>query len=451
VTPGNPPAARADRTLRYTGGLQPKVPAGITSGTATATTVPGQIAILTAVNILARAHPEIILALPDLALLIPSPAGETTLIEACRKLADAANPGVAVSTATRMAPGILSIGIGHDAEAATIYAGGARWTARTSGTRPQPVTAEPSSALGAGLAVTLAAGYIFRTAIGLPAVADRGNSLWSLAPTSEPTGPAAFGPVAVGSAWLVGAGAVGSCLAWWLQFTGVDGAWTVIDGDVADDTNLNRCLGLFAAHTGAGGQEPVPKSDAVTALIPGAVSYPHWWDDWAAAGPEPPDVLIPVANDYGIRSAIAAYGHPATVHATTSRDWTAELHRHLPGQDGCIACRLPEHTPAFACATGAAQPAGHDPGRDAALPFLSAAAGILLLSGLLHLQHGHWHTHDRNHWRLWFDQTPHPVQSSRWLCSRTCSSTPTSAVRRTIHQATRWYPPADGPAGPGPS
>ena len=331
------------------------------------------------------------------------------------------------------------MGIGHDAGAATIYAGGARWTAHTNGTRPQPITADPSSALGAGLAVTLAAGYIFRAAIGLPAVADRGISLWALAPAAEPTGPVSFGPVAVGSAWLVGAGAVGSCLAWWLQFTGVDGAWTVIDGDIADDTNLNRSLGLFAAHTGTGGQEPVPKSDAAAALIPGAVSYPRWWEDWAATGPEPPDVLIPVANEHGIRPAIAAYGHPAAIQATTSRDWTAELHRHLPGQDGCIACRLPEHSPAFACATGASRPAGHDPGRDAALPFLSAAAGILLLSGLLQLQHGRWHAHDRNHWRLWFDQSPRPVQSSRWLCGRSCRYAPVPAVRHAIHGATRWY------------
>jgi hypothetical protein len=290
----------------------------------------------------------------------------------------------------------------------------------------------------------LAAGYIFRVTIGLPAIIDRGISLWTLSPTDQPTGPDTFGPVAVGSAWLVGAGAVGSCLAWWLHFTGVNGEWTVIDGDIADHTNLNRSLGLFTADVGLGGQEPTLKAAAAAALIPGATSYPYWWDNWIATEPKPPDVLIPVANDYGIRPAVAAYGHPAILHATTSRDWTAELHRHLPERDGCIACRLPEDAPAFACATGAAQPAGRDPGRDTALPFLSAAAGILLLSGLLQLQHGHWHTHDHNHWRLWFDEAPRPVQSSRWVCDRTCTSTPPPAVRHIIHQATRWYQLNDG-------
>ncbi|MGH3231597.1 MAG: ThiF family adenylyltransferase, partial [Streptosporangiaceae bacterium] len=261
--------------------------------------------------------------------------------------------------------------------------------------------------------------------MGLPAVLDRGISLWSLAPVGQPTGPADLGPVAVGSTWLVGAGAVGSCLAWWLQFTGVNGAWTVIDGDKADDTNLNRSLGLFAADAGLDGHETAMKAHAAAALIPGAVPYPHWWDDWAATDPAPPDVLIPAANEYGVRSAVAAYGHPATIHATTSRDWTAELHRHLPGRDGCIACRLPENAPAFACATATAPSAGPDPdpGRDAALPFLSAAAGILLLSGLLQLQYGHWTVHDRNHWRVWFDEAPRPVQSSLWTCSQACTAT----------------------------
>jgi hypothetical protein len=442
MTPGGLLAARNDRTLRYTRGLQPEIPAGITSGPATLATIPGQIATLTAVNMLARAHPEIILALPDTPLLIPSPVGGTTLVGACVKLIAAISPDVAVRTARHFLPGTLSIGIGHDAGPATTYAGGARWTARASSTRPQPVTADPSSTLGAGLAVTLAAGYIFRVAIGLPAVADRGVSLWSLAPASEPTGPATFGPVAVGTAWLVGAGAVGSCLAWWLHFTGVSGKWTVIDGDFADDTNLNRSLGLFAAHTGPGGQGPVAKAGAAAALIPGAIPYPHWWEDWSATDPGSPDVLIPTANDRGIRPAIAAYGHPATIHATTSRDWTAELHRHLPGRDGCITCRLPERVPSFACATGTIPSAAEDDqGRDAALPFLSAAAGVLLLGGLLQLQHGRWQTHDRNHWRLWFDQSPRPLQSSYWVCSSSCGYTPAPAIRKVIHGATRWYQP----------
>ena len=70
-------------------------------------------------------------------------------------------------------------------------------------------------------------------------------SLWSLSAAADATGPAALEPLDVGGVWMVGAGAVGSCLAWWLRLVGVTGLWTIIDGDVVDITNLNRGLGLF--------------------------------------------------------------------------------------------------------------------------------------------------------------------------------------------------------------
>jgi hypothetical protein len=433
-----PASLQSNRTLIYTGGLEPTVPAGVTAGAETVESAVGQIAVLTAVNMLARVHPGLVLAVPDAALLVPCPAGGATLVDACQRLAAAANPNVAVSACPRLPAGTLSIGIGGDSPAAAIHAGGARWTG-TTGTSPQAMSPDPSSLLGAGMAVTLACGWIFRVAVGLPAVIERGVSLWTLAPASEPTGPGECGPVNIGSVWMVGAGAVGSCLAWWLHYVGVVGGWTIIDGDVADETNLNRSLGLFAAHAGMTGMPAVAKAIAAAELMPGAVPYPHWWDEWVESDPPSPDVLIPIANGRGVRPAVAAYGHPAVLHATTSRNWTCELHRHLLMADGCIACRLPEEAPQFECATARGDAATEDdPGRDAALPFLSAGAGLTLVAGLLQLQHGAWGSHGRNHWRLWFDGAQTELSSSRWRCERSCSTTPTVSVRRALHEHTRW-------------
>jgi ThiF family len=437
MTEGGGTSGRDDRTLLYTGGVKPTVPAGVTCGPATASTMPGQLAILTAVNILARSHPEIVLAVSDTYLAVPCPTGGATLIDACGRLALAANPDVVITFVDIIPDHILTLGIGADSGRASIYAGGSRWTARTS-REPEEITDEPTSMLGVALAVTLATGFIFRTALGWPAVADRAVSLWTFLETVEPTGPAECGSVDLGTVWVVGAGAVGSCLAWWLSFLGVTGTWHIIDGDVVDVTNLNRSLGLFAAHAGLTGHEPVGKAVAAADLIPGAVAEQVWWDEWVATDPPSPDVLIPVANDRGIRPAVAAYGHPATIHATTSPNWTAKLHRHLPGQDGCIACRLPENAPVFGCATGSGEATEGEPRKDAALPFLSSAAGLLLLSGLLHIQHGQWPTHTRNHWRLFFDESGTALHSSRWCCSQGCEATPAPTIRRAIHGATRW-------------
>jgi hypothetical protein len=433
---------RHHRTLLYTGGSKPATPVGITAGPATASLPVGQIAILTAVNILARVHPEVVLSIGDWPLMVPTPKGGDTLLDACRALTAGADPETTITVSDEIPEGVLSVGIGADAGPAFVYAGGSRWTALI-GSAPIEITSEPSSLLGAGMAVTLATGALFRAALGWPSRCDRSFSLWTFEETDQPSGPAHCDPVDLGAVWMVGAGAVGSCLAWWLQFVGVLGQWTVIDGDDIDDTNLNRSLGLFVEDAGNNGGQRTDKAAGAALLIPGAHPFKGWWSDWIGSDPMPPDVLIPVANDFGVRANLAAYGHPATIHATTSRNWTAELHRHQVGRDECVACRFPEDAPTFACATGSggvapSEKTEDEGGKDAALPFLSGAAGLLLLGGLMQLQDGYWPTHDRNHWRVFFDDSCSSIRSSRRLCLQDCTSCPSIKTRQVTHGETRW-------------
>ena len=413
------------------------MPAGITSGLETLSSVPGQVAVLSAVNMAARVHPGLVLALPEAPLLVTSPAGGSTVMEACSRLAVAARPEIRITISDHIPTDIPSMGIGIDAGQASIYAGGHRWTGST---EPYPValTAHPSSLLGAGIAVTHAAAAIFRLAIGRPARMTTSLSLWDLADTATPTGPAALDPIDVGTTWLIGAGAVGSCLAWWLSFAGVMGMWTIIDPDIVDITNLNRALGLFAWDAGLKGAVPAQKAEAAARLIPGAEPFSDWLTAWFELDRPAPDVFIPVANDQGVRPATATYGHPAVLHATTSPNWSAELHRHLLEADDCIACRIPENAPRFACASDSDDESGPRKPNDAALPFLSAASGLLLVSGLVQLQLGRWTSHPRNHWRLFFDESAAAVDASRWVCNQSCSAVPPAPIRRLIHGHTRW-------------
>ncbi|MBA2556353.1 MAG: hypothetical protein H0V12_03240 [Chloroflexi bacterium] len=94
------------------------------------------------------------------------------------------------------------------------------------------------------------------------------------------------------------------------------------------------------------------------------------------------------------------------VHATTGTGWTAELHRHLRERDDCIACRIPEEQSKqspFACADGEV-PTSDGDSTDAALPFLSAAAGLLLARFLDAMAHSGSHllAGTRNHWAITF-------------------------------------------------
>lgn len=432
-------SVRTARTLQYTGGAQPRCGAAVVAGRGTAETRSGQIAIVSAANMLARVHPALTVCVPDVPLIVPAPYPGGSLAEACTTLARAANPEIAADESAAVSASLLSVGIGPDAPTATVYAGAKRWTALT-GTGPQPLTHDSSSLLGLAMSVSLACSTIFRLAIDLTSAPTRALSLWSLRATSDATGPPNVGPLDIGSAWMIGAGAVGSGLAWWLRFLGVTGPWTIIDGDYVDETNLNRSLGYFAPHVGVTGHGSVAKATATASLISGAIPFVGWWSDFIESDPAPPDVLLPVANEYEIRPAVAAYGHPAVVHASTSPSWTAELHRHLIPTDDCVACRLPEAVPRFQCATAPAQrpSGGSDGSDDAALPFLSGAAGVLLAAALFQLQEGNWSSHTANHWRCWFDEAVRPISSSRWQCRDTCSATPPPPVRSAIHGRTRW-------------
>jgi hypothetical protein len=120
--------------------------------------------------------------------------------------------------------------------------------------------------------------------------------------------------------------------------------------------------------------------------------------------------------------------------------WTADLHRHLAEDDGCIACRLPESTtPRLSCSTSPLPDTAA--GNDAALPFLSGSAGLLLLVGLVHLISGRLPGLRPNHWQLHLDLGDRRTVSARnWSCAETCSvrrNLPRQ-IRRRLPRGARW-------------
>lgn len=72
---------------------------------------------------------------------------------------------------------------------------------------------------------------------------------------------------------LVGAGAVGSALCYWLAELGVTGQWSVADSDPAELHNTNRSLGLLAADAGWPDTAPANKAVAAASLL-GAEPFP---------------------------------------------------------------------------------------------------------------------------------------------------------------------------------
>jgi hypothetical protein len=202
--------------------------------------------------------------------------------------------------------------------------------------------------------------------------------------------------------------------------------------------NTNRSLGFLAADAGWPGEAPVPKAERAAELI-GATPHVEWYHEWIETHPtSPSDLVLPLANDRGVRHLIGQRGEPILLSSTTSPHGTAALHRQIPGRDDCMDCRFPDPTtPKFECSTGAV-PTSEGTSTDAALPFLSATAGLLLASGLLQLQVGSIGQRDENQWTLWVATTNRSWQASRRACATGCQNAMPAMTVRNLNRNSRW-------------
>ncbi len=420
-------------------------PAGIVVSQQAAQSRGGQIAVMALTNMAARLHRTLRLVVPDVPLLVPSMVAGNSLTDEVRLLVQAIDPyndfELEVSADMIDIPDI-SIGVG-DVKGVPLSIGADGYLAHLSA-EGMAFSSVPSTSLGAGMAACLGSAALTRLALGeLPAPVR--FSLWDLA-EGEAASPGPIDgpwPLDVGSVAVIGAGAVGSALAYWLHAVGgVAEDWEFVDGDLVELHNTGRALGLLPAHAGwVDGEAGHPKSEKapVAARLLGARSFTGWYDQWVIGGGHP-DLVLPLANGPGLRSAIGQRGEPILIHATTSRSWTAELHRHLASRDGCIACRFPENAmPQLSCSTSPLP--GQVESNDASLAFLSGTAGLLLLTGLIHLANGRMPKFGPNHWQVHLDLASRTLVSRhRWQCGARCDLARNLQLdlRRALPRGQRW-------------
>jgi molybdopterin/thiamine biosynthesis adenylyltransferase len=410
------------------------VPVGVFVGADAGGTVAGQFAVLAMVNMLARLHRHLSVRIPPAPLHGPSLAGVGRLDEACAAVARSVDPFIRYETDS---PCTHAVGLGAAAPAGLPWYAGADGQVALIDRSPVGFVPGDSPSLGAALAACMAASNVLGQVLGHAQRPVR-LSAWDLGEGEEAgRGPAILGPVDVGDVLQVGAGGVGSCLAYWLCEFGIAGRWRVLDGDDVELHNTNRSLGLFPADAGWPGGQPRNKAEAGAKLI-GAGHEPVWYEQFNQEAFRP-DLVLPLANERDVRALIGARGEPLLLHATTSRLWEAQLHRHIPGRDDCITCRMPEprEEVRFACSTVKLREGG-SPSTDAALPFLSAAAGLLLLGGLFRLQHGELVADSQNLWAVCFKDARRHGRRAVHHCSGGCGKVLTPGARRKVHAGRRW-------------
>jgi hypothetical protein len=427
---------RDDRSVEYMGPIDwAGLPIGIAIDEATASSRAGQVALLALVNMAARLHRHILVAVPDVPLIARSLVPADDLRHAVVATAQAIDPcGRLDLVDHRSMKTIASVGIGPVRGGTCQAYVGVDGLLATLATGPQPFEASDASILGAALASCMAAAALVGMVTGHPIVPTR-LSLWRLGDgvMAEPGPSDVAHPLDIGDVLVVGAGAVASALLYWLRELGVTGRWVVVDGDLLELPNTNRSIGTLVAETGWLGGAAEPKAIGASRLI-GADARVAWYDQWLGSEPAwTPAVVLPLANGRDVRSLISLRGEERIVHATTSRDWTAELHRHVADVDGCIVDRLPDRPGAapFICSTGTLTSATGMV-TDAALPFLSAAAGLMLVRALT-MGAEEFDALPANHWRLHLGPPGSaPLRFSRliWPPHAGCQHILSTAARR---------------------
>jgi hypothetical protein len=424
------------------GGLDYEAQIHVAADRASVDSAAGQVLLMSLLNQLARVFRHITVDVPDdtpnlLHALTPEDDLQVAVLHLVRRI----DPFGEFSLGPAPSRARMRIGIGGPKAPCDWYLGADRAIA-TLDRKPTTLTSEHAGTVrGACLASCLGAATAIREIIGQSPVPRR-LSVWNYMDGElAAPGPTGLDPVNVGRVLLVGAGAVASSLVYWLGIMGVAGEWVVVDADRVALHNTNRSLLFFPEDAGWPDGRGQFKAELLADALPGGRAVTKWYDECEGSDLFWPDVILPLANDRGVRARIASRNHVVVLHATTSRHWFSQLHRHVTGRDDCLACRLPENqVPVFACSTGPTTSAeAPGPSADAALPFLSAASGLMLATGLQRLQAGKLVLEPWNDWRWHFDTVlDHMAARGVRTCSKTCGTQISPSVRRQLNAECRW-------------
>lgn len=263
--------------------------------------------------------------------------------------------------------------LGADGVAGIVYGSG--WNAYI-GPGPAPfIASDELNVFGAALAVIAAASQTFVHSFAPPHDAISLNALtWRNELVSEhPPCPTSFGEV-----WTVGTGSVGTAALYFMSLASRDFSTRLFDHDRVKRQNLDRSPVFIASDVGDLKVEAVERYLKAIGLQDVQVEPHalHQCDAWLNREAGRPDVVIAAANEMKVRYFIEAGYPPLQLYGTTGKNWQAAGVRHEPTRAACSLCLFPDDAAPgdTACATA---PAMTKSEVDAALPFLSFAAGLM--------------------------------------------------------------------------
>jgi hypothetical protein len=389
---------RDDRTNRYISCRDyQRAQCVVTIDSAAIHTQSGQTTLLVACNLLSRwcRHVEVVLAPDDLDA--DSIRGGKLENEVMCVMRDA-DPFGAFSWGDRHRAGdALRLHIGSlpiDSDPQVTVINGAGWLAGLGAPFcATPFEARDSNIIGPVAAACLGVAQVFKRAIGFPTegliregLFDLFNLEW-LSTTAVGERRPIVRNIQPGRVLLVGGGAVGSSFAYCIRLAPVRCEVGIVDKDYVLIENFNRSP-IFGKSTFG-----MPKADVVGNALRNAsvaaYSFPIPWNEFIAAHAKESrefDVWLPLANEDNVRASIQNNIPPLLIYAATNSNWGASHGRWIPGRDDCLMDRFPMDGEGSVLQCSTSEIETKEGRVDAALPFLSMFAGLMVFADLVRLQ-----------------------------------------------------------------
>jgi hypothetical protein len=245
--------------------------------------------------------------------------------------------------------------------------------------------------IGAAYAAVLAGAQVFRDALERGELYPPGFIFDSFtgAPWAGGTAPL-LQDLSIGRVLCTGAGSVASAALFFADLFGLRAQVDLVDADWTKIENFARSPVFGRASYGCRKVAALAErfEGSELALRP----IPAWWHESGLSPTlESYDLVLPLANEHGIRWDLQNLVPPLMVHASTGRNWNVNFGRHIPGRDDCLVDRFEglHGKPVLRCAEGNIAVEGPI-AIDAALPFLSFFAGLLVATDLVRLGLSHY-------------------------------------------------------------
>lgn len=374
---------RNSRSMLYAGRiLDPAQPILLSIDKGYASRYDGQVALLTAASLFSRMTPSVFLDVPSIRVVPSLPWKGLSLRGVAMEIMRHADPFAPFDCRAEM-PRDYIVRLGTVGKGRIVHGSG--WNIYI-GSGDSPISSSNDlNPVGPILSVIIKAAIIFFHNFNTPTKSYLFNALhWSngMLPIGEGTLP---NDIDLGTIWTVGVGSVGTSALYFLALTTAIMDLTLFDMDRVKVENMDRSP-IFGAKDLGTNKVDVTKTflDNMGIKSISAIDKAlHESDLFGNRSQGVPDILIAAANEQNVRSVIESSFPPLQIYGTTGKNWQASMVRHVPLVDPCSCCLFPENIHAeTACATSKAKAASGEK-VDAALPFLSFAAGAMAASDIL--------------------------------------------------------------------